>query len=266
MLSERLGHFFGRGSLVYAGAAHTDTVEQIDQPGIVRMSSSGRPRRTVEAGRRRKPQAAPSGGRPRAKAPVRRRESTPAGGGLGGAPTSGGGGGTTSGSGLGGGGLPFTAGKGALSGRLTVIVVIIVIGIAVLWFTGRLGTGDGPIPPTTPSGGFGNGQLANTAPAGDFAAEYSTVPSTPGRTGQTWTVMLYQDADDKILEKDILLDLNSSGQVVSRALQQGATLTFGAQMFTWETQDAAAGEYVVGFVVEDLDGNREEAFTLITVT
>lgn len=55
-------------------------------------------------------------------------------------------------------------------------------------------------------------------------------------------------------------------EVVSRALQQGATPTFYRQMFTWETLDAAAGEYVVGFIVEDLDGNREEVFTLVTVT
>jgi hypothetical protein len=61
------------------------------------------------------------------------------------------------------------------------------------------------------------------------------------------------------------LDLNSSGEVVSRALQEGATLTFGGQMFTWETLDAAAGEYVVGFIVEDLDGNRQEAFTFVNV-
>ena len=204
-------HILNRREPAYAGVTPCDASEPEGRSGILRMASTGdRPRRTVEAGRRRRPQAAPPGGRPRAEAPRRERESTPTGGGLGGAPTSGGGGGTTSGSGLGGGGLPFKAGKGALSGCLTVIVVIIVIGVVVLWFTGHLGTGDGAVPPTTPSGGFGNGQLANTAPAGDFAAEYSTVPSTPGRTGQTWTVMLYQDADDKILEKDILLDLNEA--------------------------------------------------------
>jgi len=61
------------------------------------------------------------------------------------------------------------------------------------------------------------------------------------------------------------LDMNSAGDVVGRALQEGATLTFDNQMFTWETLDAAAGSYVVGFIVEDLDGNRQEAFTTIDV-
>jgi hypothetical protein len=48
-------------------------------------------------------------------------------------------------------------------------------------------------------------------------------------------------------------------------VQEGNTLTFGQQMFTWKTLDAAAGDYAVGFVVEDLDGNKKEALTRITV-
>ena len=47
--------------------------------------------------------------------------------------------------------------------------------------------------------------------------------------------------------------------------QEGSTLTFGSKMFTWKTLDAAAGDYAVGFVVEDLDGNQQEALTRITV-
>jgi hypothetical protein len=61
------------------------------------------------------------------------------------------------------------------------------------------------------------------------------------------------------------MDLNTSGQATGTALERGSTLTFSNQMFTWETLDAAPGEYVVGFIVEDLDGNRQEAFTLINV-
>ena len=41
--------------------------------------------------------------------------------------------------------------------------------------------------------------------------------------------------------------------------------TFGDQPFVWEVLDAAAGEYVVGFVVEDLDGNELERFVQVTV-
>ena len=47
--------------------------------------------------------------------------------------------------------------------------------------------------------------------------------------------------------------------------QEGGTLTFGDQMFTWEVPDAAAGDYVVGFVVDNLDGNRQQAFKEVTV-
>ena len=36
-------------------------------------------------------------------------------------------------------------------------------------------------------------------------------------------------------------------------------------MFVWETLDAAVGEYVVGFVVEDLDGNQYPVYETITV-
>jgi hypothetical protein len=36
-------------------------------------------------------------------------------------------------------------------------------------------------------------------------------------------------------------------------------------MFTWEELDAAAGEYIVGFIVEDLDGNANEVYERVTV-
>ena len=36
-------------------------------------------------------------------------------------------------------------------------------------------------------------------------------------------------------------------------------------MFTWQELDAAAGEYVVGFTVKDLDGNQQQAFTQVSV-
>jgi hypothetical protein len=60
-------------------------------------------------------------------------------------------------------------------------------------------------------------------------------------------------------------DLNENGQTVGEAVEAGATLTFGSQPFTWLEQDAAAGQYVVGFIVEDLDGNDTHVFTQITV-
>jgi hypothetical protein len=61
------------------------------------------------------------------------------------------------------------------------------------------------------------------------------------------------------------LDLDQNGQVAQRASQPGGTLTFGSQMFTWEALDAAAGEYILGFIVEDLDGNQQQALGKINV-
>jgi len=61
------------------------------------------------------------------------------------------------------------------------------------------------------------------------------------------------------------LDLDQQGNVSQVATQPGATLTFGDQTFTWEDLDAAAGEYIVGFIVEDLDGNATQVFDRVTV-
>ncbi len=72
-------------------------------------------------------------------------------------------------------------------------------------------------------------------------------------------------AGDEFTVLERWLDLDSSGQVSGDAFQEGKTLTFGQRMFTWKTLDAAAGDYAVGFVVEDLDGNQQQALTRITV-
>ncbi|MCA9968812.1 MAG: hypothetical protein KC425_01290, partial [Anaerolineales bacterium] len=61
------------------------------------------------------------------------------------------------------------------------------------------------------------------------------------------------------------MDLDSSGGVMQVATQEGGTLTFGDQPFVWETLDAAAGTYVIGFIVSDLDGNRYPVYETVTV-
>lgn len=61
------------------------------------------------------------------------------------------------------------------------------------------------------------------------------------------------------------LDLDSSGQVTQSSTQEGALLTFGSQPFTWKEVYAAAGDYVVGFIIQDLDGNSQEVYTTVTV-
>jgi hypothetical protein len=73
------------------------------------------------------------------------------------------------------------------------------------------------------------------------------------QTGDTFTVL------------EQWLDLDQSGRVAQTATQSGGTLTFGDQMFAWEELDAAPGEYIVGFIVEDLDGNTYEAYERVIV-
>lgn len=61
------------------------------------------------------------------------------------------------------------------------------------------------------------------------------------------------------------MDVNASGQVGEVVKEYGATLTFGSQPFTWVQLYAAAGDYVIGFIAEDLDGNQHPAYTQLTV-
>lgn len=61
------------------------------------------------------------------------------------------------------------------------------------------------------------------------------------------------------------MDLDTSGQVSQVVNQEGGTLTFTDQTFTWEELWAAPGEYIVGYMVEDLDGNLYQAFSQIKV-
>ena len=61
------------------------------------------------------------------------------------------------------------------------------------------------------------------------------------------------------------LDLDQNGRVTQSTTQQGGVLTFGDQPFTWKEQNAAHGDYVIGFIVKDLDGNATEVYTAVTV-
>ncbi len=61
------------------------------------------------------------------------------------------------------------------------------------------------------------------------------------------------------------MDLDSSGNVTQVAYEDGDTLTFTNSPFVWEQVYAPAGEYLVGFLVSDLDGNMSEAYTQLTV-
>lgn len=60
-------------------------------------------------------------------------------------------------------------------------------------------------------------------------------------------------------------DLDASGQMVGQGYEEGGTLTFGDTLWTYEVLDAPAGDYAIGYIVEDLDGNRVETYTDVTV-
>jgi hypothetical protein len=64
-----------------------------------------------------------------------------------------------------------------------------------------------------------------------------------------------------------LLDkwIDNPGGTPQIVYQNGATFTFGSEPFQWEQLYAAAGEYVVGFIIEDMDGNQYPVYTQITV-
>lgn len=61
------------------------------------------------------------------------------------------------------------------------------------------------------------------------------------------------------------MDLSADGAVENTVYEPGETLTFSDQPFTWLEQFAPAGTFVVGFIVEDLDGNRTPIYTQIEV-
>ena len=214
--------------------------------------------KVIRAGRRRRAEPAPPGGRERAEAPQRREApqgggQLPSFGGLGGSGDTG-----ASGGGMGGGGLPqiplpsFGKGKTGCIGLIALAVIVICI-FLVMQNMGSLSPGldntinqpvqsqesfaplvqdtpfiqENPVQPThsarkkatptpafalPPQLGVGSAELLQpTEPA-----LVKTLPPQPP-SGQTpkWLVMLYQDADDKVLEQDIYFDLNEAERIGS---------------------------------------------------
>ncbi len=76
---------------------------------------------------------------------------------------------------------------------------------------------------------------------------------------------IHPSTGDRFTVLEQWFDLDAQGRVVNRAVEQGGTLTFRDSMFTWELLDAAAGNYVVGFIAQDLDGNSQQAYAQIQV-
>lgn len=161
--------------------------------------SSGKPR--VRVDRRRKTSDGP---RDRAEAPKRDRPSRPS---------------RPSGGSSGGGGVPRPSGGLSLPGgggkmsplvTLLIIVALVICGIPISMLTSGNDDGDTPSQPAfTDTDTGGSGQSAQTE------SEPLPTLSASGPADQTWTVMLYQDADDKILEEDIFLDMNEAERIGS---------------------------------------------------
>lgn len=89
-----------------------------------------------------------------------------------------------------------------------------------------------------------------------------------GFTGETATGApreITPATGDQFTVLETWMDLDQKGQVVRKATQPGKTLTFGSDMFRWKELDAAAGLYLVGFIIEDLDGNSTATYTQINV-
>jgi hypothetical protein len=165
------------------------------------MSSGNEPeKRSVEAGRRRRPEQAPPGGRERAETPQRREES-------GGRGDSGGGsasGGRT--------GMSLPGGKGCLGGSSIIVIILIIAIVFGIQYCGGSNEGEISTSDTTSFVSSNYGQIGNLDNAAPFASNFpsTTLKTASTKSGQTWLVMLYQDADDKILEQDIYLDVNEA--------------------------------------------------------
>ncbi len=205
------------------------------------LFAQGDEERTVEAQRRRPGGPAGPGGRERAQAPRRRQTSDEGRG----APSGGGGE-------YGGGGFGGTGGAGGLGGMggsgsqlpigdlinlllrhpklaIALLVILVVCVLPVLCLT----QGGGNLNLNPPAE-----QTFTQEPQQAFPSQAEEPTLTPrprptrtptpapeggatvaapslGATGQKWLVLLYQDADDKILEQDIYVDLNEAEKVGS---------------------------------------------------
>src|SRR5512138_927189 len=124
------------------------------------------------------------------------------------------------GGGQGGGGLPSFGGNGPVFGGRpvrggqiggcgTVVVLLLLVGYYLLSGGQGINLGTSSDQTTLPT--EASAPLQQPAlPASNF-----TPPAPAAAGGPTWTVMLYEDADDEVLEHDIYLDLNEAERVGS---------------------------------------------------
>ncbi len=215
-----LSHWFG-GKLAYAVPTNAGRAQPRDLHALLTASGSGDdPNRTVRAGRRR-PSGPSTEPRERAEAPKRERPPeqprppAPPPGGTGGGyrppapqPTGGGG------------GLP----GGRMSPLMLVVGALFLCVVVAFMVLSGGGDDSGGIDPSVFQQSAQPAQPVQPAQQPTARPPQSSILPTPrpnvasGSTttpGQTWTVMLYMNADDKILEQDIFVDLNEAELVGS---------------------------------------------------
>lgn len=223
----------------------------------------------IEVKRRRQGASdGPSG--PRADAPIRQRPQPPAGGGGGGYSGGGGGGGGFP-QGGGGGGFP---GGGLPGGGKMPIGIVIIFVILFIVFQFLKPSGQGALPPADPGSGQvdspwtepESGQTNQTGeePPAPLAQEpVINLPTStpapratraPNQQAGKWLVMLYQDADDEVLEHDIYTDLNEAERVGS-----DENVTIVAQLDRYRGGFQGDGNWTSArryYVTQDDDLNR----------
>lgn len=198
-----LSTWFG-GRLVFA--VQTDDAHG-QLSSLNALFTSNDPKRTVRAGRRR-PSGPSTEPRERAEAPQRERPDQPS------APPPGGGYRPPSSRPMGG-GLP----GGRMSPLMIVVGGLFLCIVVAFMVLGGGGDGGGDIDPSAFQQADQPAQPVQPAAQPQQPAALPTpLPTRPvnlsggseTKAGQTWTVMLYMNADDKILEQDIFVDLNEA--------------------------------------------------------
>ena len=248
MLGRRIDPFRAlvpRWAPLMAGEG-SSSVAQAGAPWMVFAAGGSGRKPVIRVTRRRRPTSEP-GERERAEAPRREGESgqgtrPPTGGGSGsfgggGVPTGGGGGPTGGGifgGGAGGGGGIPRRWWGRAAGRppgwparrrrgsggrrrgcglsLPLIIILLLVLLAGFFICSRLGIlggggGSPQVQPTQPPLTQGGGSQVPTPTRATPATPIVAATAAPGGK---WLVMLYQDADDKVLEQDIYVDLNEA--------------------------------------------------------